>query len=238
MSTLPPAPTALITGASRGLGLALAHGLAALGWRLIIDARSAAALEAARAELAKTTTVTALAGDVTQPAHRRALGVAARAAGGLEAVVNNASSLGPTPLLKLLDYPLPALREVYEANVFAPLALIQALAPALKPGARILNISSDAGVQPYATWGGYGSSKAALEQLSAILAAENPAWPVYWIDPGDMRTQMQQDAYPGEDISDRPPAETSVPGLITLLTATPARPSGRYAARDVTPEGA
>jgi len=238
MSTLPPAPTALITGASRGLGLALAHGLAALGWRLIIDARSAAALEAARAELAKTTTVTALAGDVTQPAHRRALGVAARAAGGLEAVVNNASSLGPTPLLKLLDYPLPALREVYEANVFAPLALIQALAPAIKPGARILNISSDAGVQPYATWGGYGSSKAALEQLSAILAAENPAWPVYWIDPGDMRTQMQQDAYPGEDISDRPPAETSVPGLITLLTATPARPSGRYAARDVTPEGA
>jgi len=238
MSTLPPAPTALITGASRGLGLALAHGLAALGWRLIIDARSAAALEAARAELAKTTTVTALAGDVTQPAHRRALGVAARAAGGLEAVVNNASSLGPTPLLKLLDYPLPALREVYEANVFAPLALIQALAPAIKPGARILNISSDAGVQPYATWGGYGSSKAALEQLSAILAAENPAWPVYWIDPGDMRTQMQQDAYPGEDISDRPPAETSVPGLITLLTATPARPSGRYAARDVTPEAA
>lgn len=238
MTTLSPHKTALITGASRGLGLALARGLAQHGWRLIIDARTASALEAARAELAALTTVTAIAGDVTQPAHRRALGVAARAAGGLEAVVNNAGSLGPTPLPKLLDYPLDGLRSVYEANVIAPLALLQALAPALKPAARILNISSDAGVQPYATWGGYGSSKAALEQLSAILAAENPAWSVYWIDPGDMRTQMQQDAYPGEDISDRPLPETSVPGLLTLLTAEPARPSGRYAARDVTPGAA
>jgi NAD(P)-dependent dehydrogenase (short-subunit alcohol dehydrogenase family) len=231
-------PTALITGASRGLGLALARALAAQGWHLIIDARGAPALETARAELAQTTTVTALAGDVTQPAHRRALGVAARAAGGLDALVNNASVLGPTPLPRLLDYPLDALRAVYEANVIAPLALVQALAPALKPNARLLNISSDAGVQPYATWGGYGSSKAALEQLSAILAAENPAWAVYWIDPGDMRTQMQQDAYPGEDISDRPLPETSVPGLLTLLTATPARPSGRYAAREISAEAA
>ncbi len=238
MSTMPASKTALITGASRGLGLALAHGLAQRGWHLILDARGAPALEAARAALAEHTTVTALAGDVTQTAHRRALGVAARAAGGLDAVVNNASSLGPSPLVKLMDFPLDGLRAVYEANVFAPLALLQALAPALKPAARILNISSDAGVQPYATWGGYGSSKAALEQLSAILAAENPAWPVYWIDPGDMRTQMHQDAYPGEDISDRPLPEASVPGLLTLLTAAPARPSGRYTAREVAPETA
>ena len=238
MTSSPAAPTALITGASRGLGLALAHGLARQGWHLIIDARGAAALEAARAELAQTTTVTAIAGDLTQSAHRRALGVAARAAGGLDAVINNASVLGPSPLPKLMDYPLDALRTVYETNVLAPLALLQALAPALKPAARILNISSDAGVQPYATWGGYGSSKAALEQLSSILAAENPAWSVYWIDPGDMRTQMHQDAYPGEDISDRPLPEVSVPGLVTLLTAQPPRPSGRYAAREVAPEPA
>ena len=238
MTSSPAAPTALITGASRGLGLALAHGLARQGWHLIIDARGAAALEAARAELAQTTTVTAIAGDLTQSAHRRALGVAARAAGGLDAVINNASVLGPSPLPKLMDYPLDALRTVYETNVLAPLALLQALAPALKPAARILNISSDAGVQPYATWGGYGSSKAALEQLSSILAAENPAWSVYWIDPGDMRTQMHQDAYPGEDISDRPLPEVSVPGLVTLLTAQPPRPSGRYVARDVAPEAA
>jgi NAD(P)-dependent dehydrogenase (short-subunit alcohol dehydrogenase family) len=228
-----PAPTALITGASRGLGLALARSLAERGWHLIINGRGPAALEAARSELAARTTVTALAGDVTQAAHRRALAVAARAAGGLAAVINNASFLGPSPQPKLLDYPLDVLGDVYEANVLAPLGVIQALAPYLPAGARVLNISSDAGVQPYAGWGGYGSSKAALEQLSAILAAENPAWHVYWVDPGDMRTQMQQEAYPGEDISDRLPPEASVPGLLGLLTAEPALPSGRYAARDV-----
>jgi NAD(P)-dependent dehydrogenase (short-subunit alcohol dehydrogenase family) len=223
----------LITGASRGLGLALARALAEHGWRLIIDARGAAALEAARAELAARTTVTALAGDVAQAAHRRALAVAARAAGGLAAVVNNASLLGPSPQPKLLDYPLETLRTVYEANILGPLGVIQSVAPYLRPGAKVLNISSDAGVQAYAGWGGYGSSKAALEQLSAILAAENPQWWVYWIDPGDMRTQMQQDAYPGEDISDRPPPEASVPGLLALIEGEPALPSGRYAAREV-----
>ena len=166
--------TALITGASRGLGLALARALARDGWALIVDARGADALEAARAELARQTDVIAIAGDVSDAAHRRALADAARDAGGLDALVNNASILGPSPQPRLLDYPLDVLRAVYEANTIAPLALLQAVAPQLKPGARILNITSDAGVEPYEGWGGYGSSKAALEQLSNILAAELP----------------------------------------------------------------
>jgi NAD(P)-dependent dehydrogenase (short-subunit alcohol dehydrogenase family) len=230
--------TALITGASRGLGLALARALAEHGWNLIINARGGEALDAARAELAAHTTVTAVAGDVAQAAHRRALAVAARAQGGLDAVVNNASLLGPSPQPALLHYPLDVLRLVYDANVVAPLGVLQAVAPHVKPGARVINVSSDAGVAAYPGWGGYGSSKAALEHLSAILAAENPGWRVYWVDPGDMRTQMQQDAYPGEDISDRPPPEASVPGLLRLLTAEPALPSGRYLAREIVTEPA
>jgi NAD(P)-dependent dehydrogenase (short-subunit alcohol dehydrogenase family) len=228
------APTALITGASRGLGLALARELASRGWSLIIDARGAETLAAARGELAQLTRVTAIAGDVSDPAHRRALAVAARAAGGLDAVVNNASFLGPSPQPNLLDYPLDELEQVYRINTLAPLALLQAVRHSLKPGAAILNISSDAGVQPYPGWGGYGSSKAALEQWSAILAAEYEGWRVYWVDPGDMRTQMQQEAYPGEDISDRPLPEVSVPGLVGLLEGN--LPSGRYAARAVVTE--
>lgn len=220
--------TILITGASRGLGLALARQLARDGWTLLIDARDAEALEAARAELADQTQVVAIAGDVTDPAHRAALADAAEQLGGLDALVNNASTLGPSPQPELLDYPLDVLEQVYRTNVIAPLALIQALRATLKPGARILNITSDAGVEPYAGWGGYGSSKAALEQLSNILAAENEAWRVYWVDPGDMRTQMHQEAFPGEDISDRPLPETSVPGLMALLTGDLS--SGRYAA--------
>jgi NAD(P)-dependent dehydrogenase (short-subunit alcohol dehydrogenase family) len=145
--------------------------------------------------------------------------------------VNNASLLGLSPQPPLLAYPLDVLEQVYGANVIAPLAIIQAVQDKLKPGARIINVTSDAGVQPYPGWGGYGSSKAALEQLSAVLAAENPEWRVYWVDPGDMRTQMHQEAYPGEDISDRPPPEESVPGLLALLEGD--LPSGRYAARSV-----
>lgn len=224
-------PTALITGASRGLGLALARELAARGWTLLIDARGAEVLETARAELAAKTHVVAVPGSVVDAAHRAALVAAARAAGGLDAIINNASFLGPSPQPRLLDYPLDVLREVYEVNTVAPLALLQAAAPVLKPGARILNITSDAGVEQYEGWGGYGSSKAALEQLSHILAAEQPDWRVYWVDPGDMRTQMHQEAFPGEDISDRPPPETSVPGLIALLTGD--QPSGRYQARSL-----
>ncbi len=221
--------TALITGASRGLGLALSRRLAAEGWTLIIDARGAEALETARAELAELTRVVAIPGDVTDEEHRRALAGAAREVGGLDALVNNASILGPSPQPELLDYPLGVLEEVYRTNAVAPLALVQAVGEDLKPGARILNVTSDAGVEPYPGWGGYGSSKAALEHLSAILAAENPSLRVYWVDPGDMRTQMHREAFPGEDISDRPLPEESVPGLLKLLTGD--LPSGRYEAR-------
>jgi len=228
--------TALITGASRGLGLALARGLAQRGWRLIIDARAPGALESARAELAQRTRVIAIAGDIADMAHRGALAAAARELGGIDAIVNNASILGPSPQPALLDYPLDVLEQVYRTNVIAPLALIQATRSALLPGARIVNITSDAGVEAYPGWGGYGSSKAALEQLSAILAAEVDQLRVYWVDPGDMRTQMHQEAFPGEDISDLPLPEASVPGLLELLEGV--HPSGRYKAREIKIESA
>ena len=221
--------TILITGASRGLGLALARRLARENWTLIIDARGAEDLETARTELAQQTRVIALPGDVSGEEHRQALAEAAHEAGGLDALVNNASILGPSPQLQLLDYPIGVLEEVYRTNAFAPLALVQSLRNELKPGARIINVTSDAAVEPYEGWGGYGSSKAALEQLSAILAAENPSLRVYGVDPGDMRTQMQGEAFPGEDISDRLLPEESVPGLLELLEGD--LPSGRYEAR-------
>ena len=223
--------TALITGGSRGLGLALARRLAREDWTLIIDARGEEALETARAELAKHARVVAIAGDVTDPEHRGALAEAAHEAGGVDALVNNASILGPSPQPDLLDYPLDVLEEVYRTNVISPLALIQAIREDLKPEARIINVTSDAAVEPYEGWGGYGSSKAALEQLSNILAAENPGLRVYRVDPGDMRTRMQQEAFPDEDISDRPLPEESVPGFVKLLSGD--LPSGRYEAREL-----
>ena len=227
--------TALITGASRGLGLALARELARRGWHLIIDARGVDALEAVHEELSRSTRVIAIHGDVTDPAHRQNLAAATYDSGPLDALVNNASILGPSPQPALLEYPLDVLEQVYRTNVIAPLGVIQALQHRLKPDACIVNITSDAGVEAYSGWGGYGSSKAALEQLSHILAAENELWRVYWVDPGDMRTQMHQEAFPGEDISDRPLPEESVPGLVDLLTGN--RPSGRYAARALPAEG-
>jgi len=175
------------------------------------------------------TDVIAIPGDITDEAHRQALAATARRVGGLDALVNNASFLGPSPQPNLLDFPLDVLERVYRTNVIAPLAVIQAVRYELKPGACVINVTSDAGVEAYSGWGGYGSSKAALEQLSNILAAENPGLRVYWVDPGDMRTQMHQEAFPGEDISDRPLPEVSVPGLLELLTGK--RASGRYAAR-------
>lgn len=230
-------PAALITGASRGLGLALARRLAADGWRLLLDARDAKALASAHAELAELAPqaqIISLHGDVTDQSHQRKLAKAARDFGGLDALVNNASALGPSPLPALLDAAIDDFDEVYRTNVFAPLALIQLLWPTLKPDSRILNITSDAGVEAYPGWGIYGSSKAALEQLSAVLAAEQPDRRIYWVDPGDMRTAMHQAAFPGEDISDRPLPDASVPGLLVLLTGD--LPSGRYTVRTL-PEG-
>ncbi len=230
---------ALITGASRGLGRALARNLAEQEWGLVIDARNRRALEETMAELsakyagaADEAKLIAIPGSVTSESHRKKLATAARQLGGLDALVNNASYLGPSPQPALLDYPLDILQQVYETNVFAPLALIQTLRSVLKPEACIINVTSDAGVEAYGGWGGYGSSKAALEHLSAILAEENPGWHVYWVDPGDMRTQMQQEAFPNEDISDRPLPEESVPGLLALLDGK--QPSGRYKARELT----
>jgi NAD(P)-dependent dehydrogenase (short-subunit alcohol dehydrogenase family) len=220
---------AIITGASRGLGLALARELADRNWALVLDARGAEALRATEAELAPRTTVVAVPGSVADPHHRTELVRAAEALGGIDALINNASHLGPSPQPALLDYPLSELRHVYEVNTVAPLALIQDARDALHDDARIVNVTSDAAAEAYEGWGGYGSSKAALEQMTAILAAEHPEWRVYRVDPGDMRTQMHQEAFPGEDISDRPPPEDAVPGLVELLEGD--RPSGRYQAQ-------
>jgi NAD(P)-dependent dehydrogenase (short-subunit alcohol dehydrogenase family) len=222
---------ALITGASRGLGLALARQLAEHGWGLVIDARGKKALQQVREVLSAKTKVIAIAGDVTSESHRKKLWKAAQELDGLDALINNASLLGPSPQPQLLEYPLDILEEVYRANVIAPLAIIQTLQSVLKPEACIINVTSDAGVEAYGGWGGYGSSKAALEHLSHILAEENPSVRVYWVDPGDMRTQMQQEAFPDEDISDRPLPEESVPGLLALIEGQ--LPSGRYRAREL-----
>jgi NAD(P)-dependent dehydrogenase (short-subunit alcohol dehydrogenase family) len=220
-------PTAIVTGASRGLGLALADALAERGWRLVIDGRDGAALEQAATRLRSHTEVVAVPGDVADAWHRPALVEVAGAR--IELLVNNASSLGPSPLPPLSGYPLDQLEQVYRTNAIAPLALAQLVLPRLAEGGRILNVTSDAAVEAYEGWGGYGSSKAALEQLSAVLAAEHPELRIYAVDPGDMNTRMQQDAFPGEDVSDRPPPEASVPGLLALIEGD--LPSGRYAAR-------
>ena len=219
-------PTAIVTGASRGLGLALTQALVERDWIVVVDGRGrddlARAWSASRGVLV-------IPGDVADPRHRLAL---VEAAGpDIDVVVNNASVLGPSPLPALAEYPLDDLRRVYEVNVTAPLGLIQLALPHVTEGGRILNITSDAAVEAYAGWGGYGSSKAALEQLTNILAAEHPELRVYAVDPGDMRTQMHQEAFPGEDISDRPPPEESVPGLLLLIEGQ--LPSGRYRAREL-----
>jgi NAD(P)-dependent dehydrogenase (short-subunit alcohol dehydrogenase family) len=224
-------PTAIITGASRGLGLALARALADEGWLLVIDARGGEALEQAATQLREQTEVVAIAGDVTDPEHRAAL--VHHAGDTVDALVNNASVLGPSPQPSLATYPLNEIERVYRNNVFAPLALTQLVLPRMADGGAILNITSDAAAEPYEGWGGYGSSKAALEQLTAVLAAEQPALRIYAVDPGDMRTQMHQEAFPGEDISDRPRPEVSVPGLVALITG--AHPSGRYLSRQLQP---
>src|SRR3954471_9574584 len=222
-------PTALVAGASKGLGRALAAALAARGWQLVIDARNSSALSAVAAELPG---AVAVQGDITDPAHRAALAAEIERLGRLDLLVNNASDLGPSPLPALADFPLDALRRVYETDVLAPLALTQALLPSLRAaGGVVLNISSDAAVEAYPFWGGYGSAKAALDHLTAVLAVEEPELHVYAVDPGDMRTDMHQAAFPGEDISDRPEPERVVPALLRLLDVRPA--PGRYRAADL-----
>ena len=223
---------AVVTGASRGLGLALTRALVADGWSVLVDARTGGDLAAATSDLPGPGKVLAIPGDVADPQHRQSLAEAATRLGPVRLVVNNASYLGPSPQPVLKDYPLETLRRVYEVNTVAPLALLQVLLPLMtEVGGVIINITSDAGIEGYAGWGGYGSSKAALEQLSRVLAAEHPHLRVYWVDPGDMNTQMQQEAFPGEDVSDRPAPEDSVPGLLDLARGE--LPSGRYQARSV-----
>jgi NAD(P)-dependent dehydrogenase (short-subunit alcohol dehydrogenase family) len=224
-------PTAIITGASRGLGLALARALDERGWRLVLDARGAEALEEATRELNE---AVAVPGDVSDPAHRAAL--VALAGPQIDLLVNNASVLGPSPQPELADYPLDVLARVYEVNVLAPLALTQAALPHVPDSGVILNVTSDAGIEAYDGWGGYGSSKAAFEQWTAVLGVERPKLRIYAIDPGDMRTQMHQEAFPGEDISDRPLPEDSVPALLALIDGD--LHSGRYRAHDLAPAAA
>lgn len=219
--------TAVVTGASRGLGLALTRELAGRGWHVIADARDGARLERALSGLAN---VTRIAGDVADPGHRKE--IAEAAPGGVDLLVNNASALGPSPLPALADYPLSELERVYAVNTIAPLALIQLLLPGLRRRhGRIIDVSSDAAVEPYECWGGYGSSKAALDQLTAILAAEEPDVRIYAIDPGDMNTDLHQQAFPGQDISDRPAPETVVPALVRLIEGD--LPGGRYQAQEI-----
>jgi NAD(P)-dependent dehydrogenase (short-subunit alcohol dehydrogenase family) len=219
-------PTALVTGAGRGLGLALARSLLSDGWRVVADARRAGHLATALPG------AVVVPGDVTDPAHREALAAAVAGLGRLDLLVNNASDLGPSPLPRLADVPLDAARRVYEVNVLAPLVLTQWFLPLLRAArGTVINISSDAAVEAYAGWGAYGSSKAALDQLTAVLAAEEPWLAAYSVDPGDMRTEMHQAAFPGQDISDRPEPEAVVPALLRLIATRP--PGGRHRAADL-----
>jgi NAD(P)-dependent dehydrogenase (short-subunit alcohol dehydrogenase family) len=229
------ARTALVTGASRGLGRALSAALADRGWRLVLDGRAAERLATAVAALPHPELVTAVPGDVADPQHRAAL---AEAVGPrLDLLVNNASNLGPSPLPQLADLPPEEFLRVLTVNTVAPLALVQAVLPALRLAhGTVVDISSDAAVEAYAGWGGYGASKAALDQVTAVLAVEHPELRVFAVDPGDMATDMHQSAFPGEDISDRPAPETVVPALFALLDGD--LPSGRYRAADLVPAGA
>jgi NAD(P)-dependent dehydrogenase (short-subunit alcohol dehydrogenase family) len=221
-------PTALVTGASRGLGLALARSLAADGWVLVVDGRDPAPLRAATESLGPAIPI---AGDIADHAHREDLVTAAASLGGLDLVVLNAGTLGPSPLPPLEHLRLSDLRATLEVNIVAQLGVVQALLPHLRPGATIVAVTSDAAVEPYEGWGAYGAAKAGFEQLAAILGVERPDLRVLRADPGDMRTRMHQEAFPGEDISDRPEPEESVPGLRALLDGP--YPSGRYRVAEV-----
>ena len=216
--------TAIVTGGSKGLGRALVETLAEVGWAVVTDARHADELEAAITDLV---VAVAVPGDLTDPGHRKALvDAAVEAGGGIDLLVNNAGGLGPSPLPALSDYPLEALAELFNLNVVAALGLIQAALPHVRPGAVVVNITSDASVEAYEGWGGYGATKAALDHLGRVLAVERPGLRFLTVDPGDMRTEMHQLAFPGEDISDRPVPEAVVPRLLALVDGTDV--SGRY----------
>jgi NAD(P)-dependent dehydrogenase (short-subunit alcohol dehydrogenase family) len=224
-------PVAVVTGASQGLGLALATGLASRGWSLVLDARHGDRLAVATADLPGGPHP-AVAGDVADPAHRRELVDVAAELGGARLLVNNASTLGASPLPAFADLDPATYLRILEVNVVAPLALTAGLLPQLRRHSGVvLNISSDAAVEAYETWGGYGSAKAGLDHASRVLAAEEPRLRVYAVDPGDMRTQMHQDAFPGEDISDRPEPASVVPALLELVAG--GLPGGRYRASDL-----
>ncbi len=226
---------ALVTGGSRGLGRALTLELLRTGWQVVTDGRDPDTLSRLRAEAANPDSLRTLPGNVTDPAHRGALIDEATQLGGIDLLVNNASLLGPSPQPALADYPIEMLTGVYAVNLFAPLALIQlALAQIEGRHGAIINISSDAAVEPYEGWGGYGSSKAALDQMTSVLAAEHPGLRIYALDPGDMRTDMHAEAFPGEDISDRPKPETVLPALARLIDGD--LPSARYRASSLLPQ--
>jgi NAD(P)-dependent dehydrogenase (short-subunit alcohol dehydrogenase family) len=224
-------PHALITGASLGLGRAVAFELARRGWNLTIDARQVEPLMSASQALSELTSVRAIPGDISDPTHREQLVSAAAAAGKLDLVINNASNLGGSPLPRLRDLEPAAYEQLLRTNVIAPQQLIRALLHSLQPHAVIINVSSDAGVDHYESWGGYGSSKAALDHQTMTWAVEEPNFAWYSLDPGDMRTAMHQAAFPGEDISDRPVPETVAPTVMALIAS--GLPSGRYRASDL-----
>jgi NAD(P)-dependent dehydrogenase (short-subunit alcohol dehydrogenase family) len=226
-----PAPTALVTGTSRGLGLALARSLAADGWALVVDARHAADLAAAVDQLEGTAPVVPVVGDLTEPAHRHDLATAAASLGGLDLVVLSAGTLGPHPLPAVADLDLDALRATLETNLVGQVGLLQAVLPHLRPGATVVAVTSDAAVEPYEGWGAYAASKAALEQLVAVLGAERPDLRVLRVDPGDMATEMYRTAAPTEDLSGMAAPEDRVPAIRRLVDD--GFPSGRYRGPDV-----
>ena len=228
-------PVALVTGASRGLGLALTRALVLRGWHVVVDARDGRRLAAAVAALPDPAAVTAIPGDVVDDDHRAAL--AAAVAGGLDLLVNNASVLGPSPLPPLAEHPLPDLLEVFEVNALAPIALVQLVLPALRArSGRVVDVSSDAAVEAYAGWGAYGAAKAALDHATAVLAVEHPDLRVHAFDPGDMDTELHRLAEPGEDLSHLPSPDSVVPALLRLVDED--LPSGRYRAADLAAVGA
>jgi NAD(P)-dependent dehydrogenase (short-subunit alcohol dehydrogenase family) len=224
---------ALVTGSSRGIGRALARALAERGWNLVLDARGADPLEQTASELRRLTHVVAVPGDVGDERHRIQVIDAARSLGGLDLLINNAGVLGVSPQPRLADYPIDVLERAYRINVFAPLRLFQLALPLLEKSERgtVVNVTSDAATGAYEMWGGYGSAKAALEQISNVMAAEHPNLRILWVDPGSVRTRMHQEAYPGDDISDRPHPDDVVPGFVGLLDGD--YPSGRYEAASV-----